>query len=89
MPTSTPVVPAASSKDITMDDDVMDGYGDAPSNARTTNGAVDFFSSLGTDIKKKKPQPDKPDPDKVRRPFCHPEVSNQFVRTAQDQPQRA
>ena len=45
----------------------MDGYGDAPADARTMSGGVDFFSSLGTE-RKKKPPPDRPNPDKVRPP---------------------
>ena len=40
------------------------GYGESSSNARTMSGTVDFFSSLGTE-KKKKPPPDRPDPSKV------------------------
>ena len=43
----------------------MDGYGDAPTDSRNMSGGVDFFSSLGTE-RKKKPKPDQPNPDKVR-----------------------
>ncbi len=64
MPETTPVVPASSSINVPVDDDPMDGYGEPSTNTRTTGGAVDFFSSLGTE-RKKKPQADKPDPDKA------------------------
>ncbi len=54
-----------------MEEDPTDGYGDPSSNARTMAGTVDFFSTLGTERKKKQQQPDKPDPDKVRVPRFH------------------
>ncbi|TFK91929.1 hypothetical protein K466DRAFT_659656 [Polyporus arcularius HHB13444] len=74
MPETTPVVPASSSINVPVDDDPMDGYGEPSTNTRTTGGAVDFFSSLGTE-RKKKPQADKPDPDK---PF----ISHMELNTA-------
>ncbi|KIJ17924.1 hypothetical protein PAXINDRAFT_72629 [Paxillus involutus ATCC 200175] len=40
-------------------------YGESSLGARIPGGAVDFFSSLGTE-KKRKPQPDKLDPDKPK-----------------------
>ena len=64
MPETTPVVPASSSVDVPMNEDPTDGYGEPSANARTVGGSVDFFSSLGTE-RKKKPNPNKPDPDKV------------------------
>ena len=67
MPPSTPTIPISPSRGTPMDEDPMDGYGEPSSNARTTGGSVDFFSSLGSE-RKKKPQPDRPDPDKVRPP---------------------
>lgn len=51
------------------DDPYTDEYGESSVNGRTLGGAVDFFSSLGTE-KKRKPQPDKPDPDKVLHILC-------------------
>lgn len=39
-------------------------YGDLEQSKRTLGGGVDFFSSLGTEHKKKRPE--KPDPNKVR-----------------------
>lgn len=48
----------------TGDDSYTDGYAESSVAGRTPGGAVDFFSSLGTE-KKRKPRPDKPDPDKV------------------------
>ncbi|KAF9496556.1 hypothetical protein BDN71DRAFT_1446054 [Pleurotus eryngii] len=46
-------------------DDPYDGYGESSSGQRTTGGGVDFFSSLGTERKKKNPKENRPDPDKL------------------------
>ncbi|KAL1950615.1 hypothetical protein VTO73DRAFT_5739 [Trametes versicolor] len=64
-PTTPPVSEARSSRPVgSNDEDMADGYGEPSQNARTTSGAVDFFASLGTDVvKKKKPEPDRPNPD--------------------------
>lgn len=66
-PTTPPVSEARSSRPVgSNDEDMADGYGEPSQNARTTSGAVDFFASLGTDVvKKKKPEPDRPNPDQV------------------------
>ncbi|KAI0712218.1 CwfJ C-terminus 1-domain-containing protein-like protein [Earliella scabrosa] len=74
MPPSTPTIPISPSRGTPMDEDPMDGYGEPSSNARTTGGSVDFFSSLGSE-RKKKPQPDRPDPDK-------PYISHKELNTA-------
>lgn len=69
MDPTTPLVPEtrASRPMGSNDEDMADGYGEPSQNARTTSGAVDFFASLGTDVvKKKKPEPDRPNPDQVR-----------------------
>lgn len=42
---------------------LTEDYGDTPENKRVLGGGVDFFSSLGTEHKKKKPE--MPDPEKV------------------------
>ena len=47
------------------DDSYMDGYGEPSGDARTLGGGVDFFSSLGKE--RTKTRPDKPDPEKVMR----------------------
>ncbi|KAG6903266.1 hypothetical protein C0995_000161 [Termitomyces sp. Mi166 len=41
---------------------MTDGYGEPSGGQRTLGGGVDFFSSLGTDVKKKRPE--RPNPDK-------------------------
>lgn len=41
-------------------------YGEPVQDARAMGGGVDFFSSLGTE-RKKKPKEEKPDPEKVYR----------------------
>ena len=48
MPPSAPTVPGAASSSRAVpardvDVDMMDGYGDAPADARTMSGGVDFF----------------------------------------------
>ncbi|KAI0657373.1 CwfJ C-terminus 1-domain-containing protein-like protein [Cubamyces menziesii] len=77
MPPTTPYVSAARATDTPMavDEDMTEGYGDSTRSGRTTNGTVDFFSSLGTEVKKKPPQPDRPDPDK-------PYISHKELNTA-------
>ncbi|KAH0832186.1 CwfJ C-terminus 1-domain-containing protein-like protein [Lanmaoa asiatica] len=68
-PSDTPL-PSSSSRPLaqqfpTGDDSYTDGYTESSVSGRTLGGAVDFFSSLGTE-RKRKPQPDKPDPDKPK-----------------------
>lgn len=68
LPPSTPIVPSSARPRVelpTGEDDPMDGYGDETGDVRNVSGGVDFFSSLGTD--RKKSRPDKPDPEKVLR----------------------
>jgi len=69
LPLSSAPLPSSSSRPLaqqfpTGDESYMDGYAEPSVSGRVHGGAVDFFSSLGTE-KKRKPQPDKPDPDKV------------------------
>ena len=64
MPESNLPAPASSTSSIPTNDDPMDGYGEPSTNARTTGGTVDFFSSLGTE-RKKPPRPERPNPDQV------------------------
>ncbi|KAH9936259.1 CwfJ C-terminus 1-domain-containing protein-like protein [Fomitopsis serialis] len=72
MPPSTPEV--ASRKPDIDDAPLTEGYGESSQNARKVAGNLDFFSSLGTEHKKK-PQPDRPDPDK-------PYISHRELNTA-------
>ncbi|KAG8214741.1 CwfJ C-terminus 1-domain-containing protein-like protein [Butyriboletus roseoflavus] len=70
LPPSDAPLPSSSSRPLaqqfpTGDDSYTDGYAESSASARTLDGTVDFFSSLGTE-KKRKPQPDKPDPDKPK-----------------------
>lgn len=68
LPPSAPVVPAASSSSRlampTGNESLTEEYGDSNENGRTMSGGVDFFSSLGTE-KRKKPIGNKVD-EKVR-----------------------
>lgn len=69
LPSSDAPIASSSSRPLAQqlpsgDDVYTDGYGEPSDSGRTHDGTVDFFSSLGTE-KKRKPQPDKPDPDKV------------------------
>jgi hypothetical protein len=66
-PVAPPVLPpdATASQRMEVDGESMtDGFGEAPSDMRTLGGSVDFFSSLGTEVKKK-PKQERPNPDKV------------------------
>jgi hypothetical protein len=47
------------------DQNMTDGFGEPEDGKRTLGGGVDFFSSLGTE-RKKKPPPEAPDLKKVR-----------------------
>ncbi|RDB18086.1 CWF19-like protein 2 [Hypsizygus marmoreus] len=65
-PISAPVLPPdvrgqIQAEDVSMTED----YGELSESQRTLGGGVDLFSSLGTDIKRK-PRPDRPDPDKPK-----------------------
>ncbi|KAI0632175.1 CwfJ C-terminus 1-domain-containing protein-like protein [Trametes polyzona] len=77
MPPTTPLVPATMATDtpVPMDEDLADGYGEPAHNARTATGTVDFFSSLGTEVRKKKQEPDRPNPDQ-------PYISHKELNTA-------
>ncbi|KAF9516370.1 hypothetical protein BS47DRAFT_1376037 [Hydnum rufescens UP504] len=55
------------------DESLTEDYGDVPQDRRSLGGGVDFFSSLGTEHRKKK-QPDLPDPDK-------PQISSRELNT--------
>lgn len=44
---------------------LMDGHGDDELSNRNVSAGVDFFSSLGTEHKRKDPNESKPDPSKV------------------------
>ena len=52
------------------DESLTEDYGDPSGGSRSGNG-IDFFSSLGTEIKKKNPKSNKPDPDRVYRRLPH------------------
>ncbi|KAJ7758575.1 CwfJ C-terminus 1-domain-containing protein-like protein [Mycena maculata] len=66
LPPSEPVLPALTPRRIqppSGDESFTEEYGESNEDQRTLGGGVDFFSSLGMDIKKK-PRTDRPDPDK-------------------------
>ena len=44
---------------------LTEGYGEDDTTSRTLSGGVDFFSSLGTEHKRKDPNETKPDPSKL------------------------
>ncbi|KAJ7644275.1 CwfJ C-terminus 1-domain-containing protein-like protein [Roridomyces roridus] len=66
-PTSEPTLPAATppprAKLPPGEESLTEDYGESSGSQRTLGGGVDFFASLGTDIKKR-PRTDGPDPDK-------------------------
>ncbi|KAJ7288487.1 CwfJ C-terminus 1-domain-containing protein-like protein [Mycena rebaudengoi] len=66
LPPSAPVMPVMTPPRMQLpsgDDSLTEDYGESSQGQRTLGGGVDFFSSLGTDIKKK-PRSNRPDPDK-------------------------
>ncbi|KAF7365385.1 Complexed with Cdc5 protein cwf19 [Mycena venus] len=79
LPPSEPVMPAATPRRVqppSGDESFTEDYGETSENQRTLGGGVDFFSSLGTDIKKKRP--DQPDPNK--QPIIHSKELNPDIR---------
>lgn len=63
--TITPSLPPDVKRQLTVAGESMtDDYGEVSGNQRTLGSGIDFFSSLGTDIKRK-PRPERPDPDRV------------------------
>lgn len=67
LPESRPVLPSESHKTAGMvhaDGSWTEDYGDVEADKRTLGGGVDFFSSLGTE-RKKKGSENKPDPANV------------------------
>jgi len=56
--------------------DMTDGYGEPESSGRTLDGGVDFFSSLGTEHKRKDINEGKPDP--AKPPIDHRELNIQL-----------
>ncbi|KAG5651193.1 hypothetical protein H0H81_009546 [Sphagnurus paluster] len=62
LPTSEPTLSVQDRRLLQTEDVSMtDDYGEAPGGQTTLGGGVDFFSSLGTDVKKKRPE--RPNPD--------------------------
>ncbi|KAH9942920.1 CwfJ C-terminus 1-domain-containing protein-like protein [Amylocystis lapponica] len=90
MPPSVPTVPDVSSRARvqapTGDESLTDDYGGPSQNARTTGGTVDFFTSLGTDIRKRKPEPDRPDPDKPKISHRELNIALKEGKSIDDQP---
>ncbi|KII90551.1 hypothetical protein PLICRDRAFT_52280 [Plicaturopsis crispa FD-325 SS-3] len=64
LPPSIPSIPSETSRARlpTGDESLTEDYGETSEGARNLGGGVDFFATLGTDIKKKKPE--KSDPEK-------------------------
>jgi len=65
LPPTAPSIPSEIRKDTQVTDGSMtDDYGEAFGGQRTLGGGIDFFSTLGTDVRKK-PRPERPDPNQV------------------------
>jgi hypothetical protein len=70
LPPTAPSLPVDTRKHIQVTDESMtDDYGEASGGQHTLDGGIDFFSSLGTDVKRK-PRPEQPDPDRVSYSRC-------------------
>jgi hypothetical protein len=70
-------VPVPHSAGLSTSGGFTEGYGDEEPSNRTLSGGVDFFSSLGTEHKRKDPNADKPDPSKP--PVDRRELNAQLV----------
>jgi hypothetical protein len=57
--------PSKNRPQILEDESLTEDYGEASTSSRTLGGGVDFFSDLGTEVKRKNNKPDKPNPEKV------------------------
>jgi hypothetical protein len=69
LPPTVPTVPADSGKHIQVTESLTDDYGEASGGHSTLGGGVDFFTSLGTDMKRK-PRQERPNVDQVRSSRC-------------------
>lgn len=61
----TSVIASSRARDSMEEESLTEGYGDQAVNSRSVGGGVDFFSSLGTERKRK--EKEKPVADKVSR----------------------
>jgi hypothetical protein len=61
MPSSTTVRVPTNTSRTPVDESFTEDYGDASQGARNLSGDVDFFSTLGTEVKRKKPSLNLPD----------------------------
>lgn len=62
---------------------LTENYGEPSGSSHLGNG-VDFFSNLGTEIKKKNPKPNKLDPDRVYRRLPPEDIPlNQIIACSQ------
>ncbi|EIN12832.1 hypothetical protein PUNSTDRAFT_82258 [Punctularia strigosozonata HHB-11173 SS5] len=75
-PPVTPTVPGATTRTHAEPgfESFTEDFGEAEGSKRTLGGSVDFFSSMGTEHRPKKPAEDKPDPDK-------PKISSRELNT--------
>ncbi|KAJ7202788.1 CwfJ C-terminus 1-domain-containing protein-like protein [Mycena pura] len=79
-PHSEPVLPTATPPSQRLvrpsgNESFTEDYGEPSQNPRTLGGGVDFFSNLGTD--NKRPRPDRPDPNKR---IVHPKELNPDIK---------
>lgn len=83
LPEADPVMSMETSRSAeklaSLNQSMTEDYGDAEAGRRTLGGGIDFFSSLGTE-RKKKPKEEKPDPDKVRDPLAFLSVKMNLTR---------
>jgi hypothetical protein len=71
MASSTVTIPSntSSTRVPSRDKSFTEDYDDSHQDVRNLVGSVDFFSSLGTEIKRTRPQLDRPEPRQVRRNY--------------------
>lgn len=80
MPNSAVTVPSRRPQ-APGEESFTEDYGDTLQNARDAMGGVDFFSSLGTEVKKKRPLLDRPEATLVRIHVPNPPqiAANQII----------
>ncbi|EAU85946.1 complexed with Cdc5 protein Cwf19 [Coprinopsis cinerea okayama7 len=87
-PPSILTVPSDGPSSLRSQQSLTEDYGEPSSGARNMSGGVNFFSSLGTEHRKKNPKPDKPNPDHpvVHHKELNPDIREGKVPTFDDEP---
>jgi hypothetical protein len=74
VPTDTPRPPAPSG-----DESFTEDYGNSQPGGRNLGGSIDFFSSLGTEVKRNKALLDLPEPLQVRQKYVFANIPSHIL----------